>query len=97
MRSSTDDAPRYSDAAGVENHPQVTDFVPRRYRTIVTLVRGRPRLQRAVLATLDYFASTIGQAVLRTKRCRAGSDRPGKPGILDIGGRAAVRELQHAC
>ena len=22
-----DDAPRYSDAAGVENHPQVTDFV----------------------------------------------------------------------
>jgi hypothetical protein len=31
-------APRYSDAAGVENHPQVTDFVPRRYRTIVLLV-----------------------------------------------------------
>jgi hypothetical protein len=29
-----DDAPRYSDAASVENHPQVTDFVPRRYATI---------------------------------------------------------------
>ena len=31
-------APRYSDAAGVENHPQITDFVPRRYRTIVLLL-----------------------------------------------------------
>jgi hypothetical protein len=27
-------APRYSDAAGVENHPQITDFIPRRYATI---------------------------------------------------------------
>ena len=27
-------APRYSEAAGVEHHPQVTDFLPRRYRTI---------------------------------------------------------------
>ena len=32
------EAPRYSDAAGVENHPQITDFVPRRYRTIALLV-----------------------------------------------------------
>jgi hypothetical protein len=35
---SPNNAPRYSDAAGVENHPQVTDFVPRRYGTIVMLV-----------------------------------------------------------
>jgi hypothetical protein len=34
----TQHAPRYSDAAGVENHPQITDFVPRRYRTIVLLL-----------------------------------------------------------
>ena len=26
--------PRYSDAAGVDHHPQVTDFLPRRYRSI---------------------------------------------------------------
>src|SRR5262252_8477665 len=32
-----EDAPRYSEAAGVENHPQVTDFVPRRYSTIAML------------------------------------------------------------
>src|SRR5262245_23156666 len=43
MRAKTDlepaaDAPRYSDAAGVENHPQITDFIPRRYSTIAGLV-----------------------------------------------------------
>jgi hypothetical protein len=43
MRAKTDlepaaDAPRYSDAAGVENHPQITDFIPRRYSTIAVLV-----------------------------------------------------------
>ena len=31
MTMRPDAAPRYSDAAGVENHPQITDFVPRRY------------------------------------------------------------------
>jgi len=31
---STAGGPRYSDAAGVEHHPQVTDFLPRRYRSI---------------------------------------------------------------
>lgn len=29
-----DDAPRYSEAAGIEHHPQVTDFMPRKFRTI---------------------------------------------------------------
>jgi len=43
LRAKTDlepavDAPRYSDAAGVENHPQITDFIPRRYSTIAALV-----------------------------------------------------------
>src|SRR6478752_3481173 len=38
VRAAVDeDAPRYSDAAGVENHPQITDFVPRRYSTIALL------------------------------------------------------------
>jgi hypothetical protein len=33
----TADTPRYSERAGVEHHPQVTDFFPRRYRTIGAL------------------------------------------------------------
>jgi hypothetical protein len=35
-KDAADSAPRYSDAAGVEHHPQVTDFLPRRYRTIAS-------------------------------------------------------------
>jgi len=56
-----DDAPRYSDAAGVENHPQVTDFVPRRYSTIALLV-----VSGAVLATASaaahYFLLPVAAA-----------------------------------
>ncbi len=59
--ASSDDAPRYSDAAGVENHPQVTDFIPRRYRTIATLVLIGVGTT-TVLAALDYFAGAIAQA-----------------------------------
>ena len=50
-----DDAPRYSDAAGVENHPQVTDFIPRRYTSIAMLV-GVGAVSTAVLAAAQYFA-----------------------------------------
>jgi hypothetical protein len=59
--ASADDAPRYSDAAGVENHPQVTDFIPRRYRTIAILVMIGVGTT-TVLAALDYFAGAIAQA-----------------------------------
>ena len=53
-----EDAPRYSDAAGVENHPQVTDFVPRRYSTIALLgLFGGAAT--AVTAALHYFALPI--------------------------------------
>src|SRR5882672_4650847 len=53
-----DDAPRYSDAAGVENHPQVTDFVPRRYSTIALLgIFGVAAT--AVTAALHYFALPV--------------------------------------
>jgi hypothetical protein len=51
-------AHRYSEAAGVENHPQVTDFVPRRYRTIGILVVGGVA-SVAVLGALHYFAQTV--------------------------------------
>lgn len=44
-------APRYSEAAGVEHHPQITDFIPRRYRTITTIVFAGA----AVTATLSAF------------------------------------------
>jgi hypothetical protein len=51
-------APRYSDAAGVENHPQVTDFVPRRYRTIALLVLCGAA-SASLLGLLHYFQATL--------------------------------------
>src|SRR5690242_18669335 len=53
-----EDAPRYSDAAGVENHPQVTDFVPRRYGTIAMLVFFGAVLTTASAAA-HYFVLPI--------------------------------------
>jgi hypothetical protein len=52
------DAMRYSDAASVENHPQITDFVPRRYRTIAMLVMVGTGLT-TTLAALHFFAPRI--------------------------------------
>jgi hypothetical protein len=48
-------APRYSDAAGVEHHPQVTDFLPRRYRTIAGVGLAGVAVSGAVVA-LDWCA-----------------------------------------
>ena len=56
-----DSAPRYSDAAGVENHPQVTDFVPRRYGTIAMLVIFGAALT-TLTAALHYFVLPIASA-----------------------------------
>ncbi|HEX3599233.1 MAG TPA: hypothetical protein VHU84_03770 [Lacipirellulaceae bacterium] len=55
------DAPRYTDAAGVENHPQITDFVPRRYRTIATLLFVGVGTS-AALTALNYFALPLASA-----------------------------------
>jgi hypothetical protein len=52
------DAPRYSDAAGVENHPQVTDFVPRRYGTIALVGLFGVGLT-GLAAALHYFALPV--------------------------------------
>ena len=60
-RDEEQDAPRYSDAAGVENHPQVTDFVPRRYRTIALFALAGV-VTTAALAALHYFAVPIATA-----------------------------------
>jgi hypothetical protein len=54
-RSAADDAPRYSDAAGVEHHPQVTDFLPRRYRTIA-LATAAGVVVTAAVSALDWIA-----------------------------------------
>src|SRR6478736_5329474 len=53
-----DNAPRYTDAAGVENHPQVTDFVPRRYSTIALLGLFGVAAT-GITAALHYFALPI--------------------------------------
>jgi hypothetical protein len=58
---------RYSDAAGVENHPQVTDFVPRRYRTIALVVIAGLASTMALAGlhqAAPAFAGTIGLAGL---------------------------------
>jgi hypothetical protein len=58
--------PRYSEAAGVENHAQISDFVPRRYRTIAFLIVAGG-ISTAVLASLDYFATPIAGTLGRTE------------------------------
>src|SRR3954452_19461040 len=56
-----DDGPPYSDSAGVENHPQITDFVPRRYSTIALLgLFGATAT--AVTAALHYFVLPIASS-----------------------------------
>lgn len=52
------DAPRYSDAAGVEHHPQVTDFIPRRYRSIALFVAAGVGTG-TLLALLRYFQTPL--------------------------------------
>lgn len=49
---------RYSEAAGVENHPQITDFVPRRYGTIALLVLVGAAVT-ALTAAIHYFVLPI--------------------------------------
>jgi hypothetical protein len=46
--------PRYSEAAGVEHHPQITDFIPRRYRSIA-LVGLTGAAMVAVLVAINTF------------------------------------------
>lgn len=53
-----EDAPRYSDAAGVEHHPQVTDFVPRRFRTLGMLALVGVT-STAVVEALHWFITPL--------------------------------------
>lgn len=59
--SAASHATRYSEAAGVENHAQITDFVPRKYRTIVTLLLAGVTTA-VTLGALHYFAEVLAKA-----------------------------------
>lgn len=62
-REATDEeAPRYSDAASVENHPQVTDFVPRRFRTLAMVV-AIGLGSTAVLEVLHNYAGRLSEVL----------------------------------
>ena len=61
---SEEDAPRYCEAASVENHPQVTDFVPRRYRTLTLLAAGG-LASVAGLGVLDRWSTAVAQTLGR--------------------------------
>ncbi len=69
-------APRYSDAAGVEHHPQITDFVPRRYRTIgLLLLIGA--VTTSGLALLHYFAPMLAASLGSTEVASFETAAPG--------------------
>jgi len=56
------DAPRYGEQAGVEHHPQVTDFVPRRKRAMLSMLAATLGAAAAGQA-LVQFAPQVAQAV----------------------------------
>jgi len=54
------DTPRYGASANIENHPQITDLVPRRYRVVaLTIIAGAAIAVTA--ETIAYHAVTLGQ------------------------------------
>ncbi|MBA4107432.1 MAG: hypothetical protein C0485_16970 [Pirellula sp.] len=56
------DAPRYGEQANIENHPQVTDFVPRRKLAVLsTLLAGVGTA--AATAAIAHYAETIAAAL----------------------------------
>lgn len=55
-------APRYGEQAGVEHHPQVTDFVPRRKRALLSMLVATLGAAAAAQA-LTQFAPQIAAAV----------------------------------
>ena len=82
------DAPRYSDAAGVENHPQVTDFVPRRYRTIAMFVLIGAGLT-ATMAALHYLRAADRRLDRHSEHGGLRFRRAWQPGRLVFRRRAA--------
>jgi len=69
-------APRYSDAAAVDNQPLVTDFVPQRRRTIAVFLFGGVAATALVLA-LHHFATPIVAALGATDAAALDLAAPG--------------------
>ena len=57
-----DDAPRYGEQANIENHPQITDYIPRRRRAVVKIVSG-VLLVAAAGQTLAHYAEAAAASV----------------------------------
>jgi hypothetical protein len=55
-------APRYGELAGVEHHPQITDFIPRRNATILAVVAGGAAIAGGA-AALAHSAGALAQAL----------------------------------
>lgn len=53
---------RYTDAAGVENHPQITQFIPRRYRTYV-LGLFLAAAAIGLVGSLHWWAAAMARAL----------------------------------
>jgi hypothetical protein len=70
------ETPRYSDAAGVEHHPQITDFVPRRYRTIALLLLVGA-VTASGLALLHFFAPAVAASMGSADAARFEINAPG--------------------
>jgi hypothetical protein len=56
------DAPRYGEQASIENHPQITDYIPRRKRAVILTVFAGGATAAAAQATIR-FADPIAQAI----------------------------------
>ena len=96
LLSVTEEAPvegsRYTDAAGVENHPQVTDFIPRRVRTYVGLMlAGLGSI--ALLAVLHNQSAVIASALHSQSISAFDLQSPGNLGSLLSGAMLAVCTL----
>lgn len=56
------DAPRYGEQANIENHPQVTDFVPRRKLAVLTTLLAGVGTAAAT-AAIAHYSETIAAAL----------------------------------
>lgn len=57
-RSNDPHAPRYGEAASVENHPQITDFVPRRFSTFA-MVAALALLSTIALEAIHLYCGRV--------------------------------------
>ena len=83
-------APRYSDAAGVEHHPQVTDFFPRRFRTIGALAAVGV-VATAAIEALHWFVAPLAGTYGFESAAAFDLDGRRRSGGVAVGGRADAR------